>query len=162
MLANIRVTLPRTDIGATLQCLMWTPNINTSILEARLEHFFVKRETYHQKPFQFFLNSKMKIVFLLAVVAAVLISEAYCLSCPCWNWLGGKEAFCKESKKPKLTDADCPYGVGKDHCACCDKCINGPGDKCGGPWNVYGGCAEGFKCDKDDDDFNAHGTCKQA
>ncbi|KAF2363937.1 Growth factor receptor cysteine-rich domain [Trinorchestia longiramus] len=60
----------------------------------------------------------------------------------------------------------CVWGTGLDVCGCCAECYKGPGEKCGGPWNIFGKCGQKMTCNKiipaDGDqyaEFNADGTC---
>ncbi|XP_065346981.1 venom protein 302-like [Cloeon dipterum] len=40
----------------------------------------------------------------------------------------------------------CAYGKVKDACNCCDFCGNGPGEHCGGEFNILGMCGKGMEC----------------
>ncbi|CAG0894693.1 unnamed protein product [Cyprideis torosa] len=92
---------------------------------------------------------------LLALCALVLLDQfqhVSALSCsPC------DLTYCDY-----VDESLCPAGIGKDVCGCCPQCLNGPGDSCGGPWNIAGVCGRGLKCVKDDPwDFNASGKCRR-
>ncbi|XP_076038286.1 venom protein 302-like [Oratosquilla oratoria] len=47
---------------------------------------------------------------------------------------------------PKLDESECKYGMGKDTCLCCDVCLNGPGETCGGLFDIDGKCGTGLRC----------------
>ncbi|CAL4068456.1 unnamed protein product [Meganyctiphanes norvegica] len=60
----------------------------------------------------------------------------------------------------------CSYGLTTDACGHCSACFKGPDEKCGGPWNIIGICAEGLKCELDQtfpdlNDFNKDGICEK-
>ncbi|KAA0203464.1 hypothetical protein HAZT_HAZT010688, partial [Hyalella azteca] len=69
---------------------------------------------------------------------------------------------CAEYDCQPLPPSTCQWGVGKDPCGCCDVCLKGPGEVCGGPWNTSGWCGEGLTCiEEKPDDFNSVGVCKK-
>ncbi|XP_066962361.1 venom protein 302-like [Macrobrachium rosenbergii] len=79
---------------------------------------------------------------ILVVIASVccLIGSTHALRCiPCQR----DEARCP---KGNLTLSDCPYGVTTDVCNCCDACAKGPGENCGGAWNMRGKCGPEYTC----------------
>ncbi|KAL7638066.1 UNVERIFIED_CONTAM: hypothetical protein RMT77_011691 [Armadillidium vulgare] len=90
-------------------------------------------------------------VFILAILF-INIGEIISLSCYC------KPAACKV-----LTDKDCPFGVGMDACHCCHECKKGPGEKCGGLFNLDGICGDGLVCHRNknhsEDIFDLNGIC---
>ncbi|XP_019644619.1 PREDICTED: thyroglobulin-like [Branchiostoma belcheri] len=47
---------------------------------------------------------------------------------------------------------NCPAGTVRDPCGCCDVCAKVQGERCDGPYGVYGTCAAGLVCEKDDTD----------
>ncbi|XP_069987785.1 single insulin-like growth factor-binding domain protein-2 [Penaeus vannamei] len=46
---------------------------------------------------------------------------------------------------------DCKFGFLLGPCRKCE-CAKGPGEGCGGPWRLWGTCAEGLVCEKDPKD----------
>lgn len=68
---------------------------------------------------------------LLAVLLAVLVTR---------GWAQGACSCQPESCVPV---EDCPHGVTKDVCDCCDACSKGPGEECGG---YSGRCTNGTSC----------------
>nr|G4V4G0.1 RecName: Full=Single insulin-like growth factor-binding domain protein-2; Short=SIBD-2; Flags: Precursor [Cupiennius salei]CCD22033.1 single insulin-like growth factor-binding domain protein-2 [Cupiennius salei] len=74
----------------------------------------------------------MESLFIFAF--GMMLSSASALSCiPCVP---------EECEDP----GPCEYGKVLDPCQCCLICRKGPGEICGGPWNLQGVCAEGFAC----------------
>nr|ADN06258.1 crustacean hematopoietic factor [Pacifastacus leniusculus] len=70
-------------------------------------------------------------VALLALLALIHMSAG--LSClPC------EKRVCPLLK--------CAYGAEKDVCFCCNRCLKGVGEACGGIWNLDGSCAQGLVC----------------
>ncbi|XP_076038276.1 venom protein 302-like [Oratosquilla oratoria] len=57
----------------------------------------------------------------------------------------GHSCVCR-GECPKLDESECKYGVGKDKCFCCDVCLNGPGEICGGHFDTDGKCGTGLRC----------------
>ncbi|XP_018008452.1 venom protein 302 [Hyalella azteca] len=94
---------------------------------------------------------RVNILFLISAFLFGNIWSAAGLTCAC------DKASCA-SVPP---DA-CPWGVGMDSCFCCQVCLKGPGQTCGGPWNIKGRCGDGLECvRKTPGDFNANGICKK-
>lgn len=89
---------------------------------------------------------------LLSLVIVVLFSRsADGLSC----------LVCSMQTCPSLP-GPCNSGVGKDPCGCCDVCSKGPGEECGGPFDILGLCGTNLNCDKSrspEVEFNARGVC---
>nr|API81344.1 venom toxin [Hemiscorpius lepturus] len=61
----------------------------------------------------------------------------------------------------KPTPENCPVGIVKDVCNCCDVCGKNENEVCGGPWNIIGKCGEGLKCVEEDDHFESKGICQK-
>lgn len=40
----------------------------------------------------------------------------------------------------------CAHGTVRDRCSCCDVCAKGLGERCGGPYDIYGRCGVGLVC----------------
>ncbi|KAI4468616.1 growth factor receptor cysteine-rich domain superfamily [Holotrichia oblita] len=51
----------------------------------------------------------------------------------------------------------CPFGEARDMCGR-RTCARGPGDRCGGPNDIYGHCAEGLRCRSDE---RCHGCAEK-
>ncbi|XP_068203006.1 single insulin-like growth factor-binding domain protein-1 [Palaemon carinicauda] len=86
----------------------------------------------------------MKIHLLALVILCVgYIRSSMAFLCPCWD-LDPDELDCP----PEKTLEECPYGATYDICLCCpnNRCLNGPGDRCGGDYDLNGPCAEGLTC----------------
>ncbi|KAB7496983.1 Single insulin-like growth factor-binding domain protein-1 [Armadillidium nasatum] len=47
------------------------------------------------------------------------------------------------------SDSHCPFGSETGYCNCCQRCLKGPGKKCGGPNGIFGNCAEDHYCKTD-------------
>ncbi|XP_077542389.1 crimpy [Haemaphysalis longicornis] len=66
---------------------------------------------------------------------------------------------------PKCVEVECPleeecaYGVTSDMCGCCNVCARGPGEECGGYWNIGGTCAEGLTCKPNTMYYQLPGMC---
>ncbi|XP_037791373.1 venom protein 302-like [Penaeus monodon] len=58
----------------------------------------------------------------------------------------------------KIAELQCPLGTVTGPCQGCE-CAKGLGEECGGPWGVFGQCASGLTCRKDDDHFQSAGKC---
>nr|XP_045613001.1 venom protein 302-like isoform X2 [Procambarus clarkii] len=58
---------------------------------------------------------------------------------------------------PDPSTLSCPWGTVKDICYCCDICGKGPGEECGGMWNMFGKCGRCLVCKKESE--HAKGTC---
>uniref|UniRef100_A0A4Q8K956 U46-Sparatoxin-Hju1a_1 n=1 Tax=Heteropoda jugulans TaxID=1358901 RepID=A0A4Q8K956_9ARAC len=92
---------------------------------------------------------------LLSVFGVALIVSCLALDCPECN-----RDICKDP-------GPCRFGQTTDACGCCPVCYKGVGEECGGPWNVFGLCANHLSCirlsgEKDTDpirEFNAVGKC---
>ncbi|XP_064085505.1 venom protein 302-like [Macrobrachium nipponense] len=95
----------------------------------------------------------MKVV-IITIGLCVLTASTFGLRCaPCVE----SESRCPNSAKPE----DCPYGIVTDICNCCFVCGQGPGDKCGGFWNVDGKCGTGLECVSPEADmWGFEGLCK--
>uniref|UniRef100_A0A224XGG1 Putative venom gland protein n=1 Tax=Megacormus gertschi TaxID=1843536 RepID=A0A224XGG1_9SCOR len=95
-------------------------------------------------------------MFRLAILC-VLVVSVYSLSCPCWQEID-KTKYCRP--RP----ASCPLGYTTDACGCCPVCYKVEGERCGGPWGVYGRCGEGLRCEKgagiSSDDNQREGVCE--
>ncbi|KAL7631418.1 UNVERIFIED_CONTAM: hypothetical protein RMT77_018279 [Armadillidium vulgare] len=76
--------------------------------------------------------------FLSIIILILNIVGIFSLSC--------KE--CDKSKYPPNMEDQCPWGVGPPYaCTCCDACLKGPGESCGGNWHMQGFCAKGLECE---------------
>ncbi|XP_068203512.1 venom protein 302-like isoform X1 [Palaemon carinicauda] len=75
----------------------------------------------------------------IVVCLVTLIKSTEGLSCSYCDY----DAACP---KGHLTESDCPFGVVKDICQCCDTCAKGPGEKCGGYWGEFGTCGRNHTC----------------
>ncbi|XP_069194407.1 venom protein 302 isoform X5 [Procambarus clarkii] len=71
-------------------------------------------------------------VALLALLALIHMSAG--LSCP------------RPCDRNRCTKVQCNFGVGKDLCSCCPRCLKGLGEECGGIWNHGGSCGKGLTC----------------
>ncbi|XP_068202892.1 single insulin-like growth factor-binding domain protein-2 [Palaemon carinicauda] len=47
---------------------------------------------------------------------------------------------------PNLTKFDCPFGIVTDIYRCCDTCLKGPGEECGGLLSEFGICGRYLTC----------------
>ncbi|XP_035231762.1 single insulin-like growth factor-binding domain protein-2 [Stegodyphus dumicola] len=54
------------------------------------------------------------------------------------------DIICDDYECPE-TD-DCDYGLAPDVCGCCYTCAKGPGDSCGGMYDLAGRCTKGYYC----------------
>lgn len=52
--------------------------------------------------------------------------------------------YCNTSVCPSLHH--CSGATVKDPCHCCWVCAREKGDKCGGPWSLFGSCGHGMTC----------------
>ncbi|KAF2345086.1 Growth factor receptor cysteine-rich domain [Trinorchestia longiramus] len=77
-----------------------------------------------------------KMKRLLGVLLVLACVVCYCEGLSCRQ--------CSEVNCPPL--AACQWGIGKDACGCCDLCLQGPGQSCGGPWGIEGTCGTGLTC----------------
>ncbi|XP_068202958.1 venom protein 302-like [Palaemon carinicauda] len=95
----------------------------------------------------------MKVV-IITIGLCVLTASTSGLRCaPCV----ASESRCPNSAK----EGECPYGIVTDICDCCFVCGQGPGDKCGGFWNVDGKCGTGLECVSPQADmWGFEGICK--
>ncbi|XP_018008438.1 venom protein 302 isoform X2 [Hyalella azteca] len=48
----------------------------------------------------------------------------------------------------RVDERTCRHGVGLNACGCCQVCLRGPGERCGGPWNIEGKCGRNLTCSK--------------
>ncbi|KAF2356694.1 Growth factor receptor cysteine-rich domain [Trinorchestia longiramus] len=91
----------------------------------------------------------VKRVVVTVLFLASLVPCSYCLSCAC-----------NPRKCPVVTS--CPYGSGLDPCFCCTVCNLGPGETCGGPFDIAGRCGMGLTCVKTRPrDINLEGVCRE-
>ncbi|XP_068202956.1 single insulin-like growth factor-binding domain protein-2 [Palaemon carinicauda] len=82
------------------------------------------------------MASSASLLLLLCIsLAAVTTSGLRCIPCVV-------SERCPNSAK----EEECPYGIVTDICDCCFVCGQGPGDKCGGVWNIKGKCGTGLEC----------------
>ncbi|XP_064085508.1 venom protein 302-like isoform X2 [Macrobrachium nipponense] len=58
-----------------------------------------------------------------------------------------------------LQPVGCPYGYVKGVCSCCDVCAKGPGEFCGGEFNLFGKCGAGLKCVQTVNVIPSRGVC---
>nr|XP_053647391.1 single insulin-like growth factor-binding domain protein-2 [Cherax quadricarinatus] len=75
-------------------------------------------------------------LFCLLSLAVASCSGLKCRVCDTAEW-------CQDP-----STLNCTYGTVKDACNCCDVCGQGPGEVCGGPWDIKGRCGVGLKCQK--------------
>ena len=61
------------------------------------------------------------------------------------HWSHGDAQSCLPciASQCSLDVSTCTHGAVKDYCGCCDECLKGPGEKCGG---FFGSCANGSEC----------------
>ncbi|GFU93456.1 IGFBP N-terminal domain-containing protein [Trichonephila clavipes] len=96
----------------------------------------------------------MKAALCFVVVIAV-IASCLALDCP--------DCDIEMCKDP----GTCHLGRTTDICGCCTVCLKGVGEECGGPWGVFGKCANHLSCikipgrERNDpvSDFNNVGKC---
>ena len=101
----------------------------------------------------------MKIILVVGLVISAILAMTEALSCgPCNSR--------SHSACAPLYKLNCKGGLVKDVCGCCAICAKLKGEKCGGPWNLYGKCDDGLICYKSPNviaqerlAFNAHGKC---
>ena len=94
----------------------------------------------------------MKTIILIAILA---ITQA--LRCP----------ICDSGviNCPAIQKLKCKGGLVADVCGCCGVCAKVKGEKCGGPFNLFGKCDCGLECLKNQRDilikgrFTALGLC---
>ncbi|XP_068202961.1 venom protein 302-like [Palaemon carinicauda] len=95
--------------------------------------------------------------FVLIVCLYLLFNKSLGNNCPCH---GNPDFRC--IGEPSVED--CPHGTVTDKCGCCLECAKGPGEVCGGIWNINGRCVEGYQCVKTpggfDDGTYFEGTCE--
>jgi len=100
------------------------------------------------------MASSCKLAVVIGVLTLVMRAES--LSC-------GPDAC---DKPCGLVFCPSPEQQGKDLCGCCHICLQGPGEKCGGPFNIEGQCATNLACQKEDTEglglANASGVCVEA
>ncbi len=72
----------------------------------------------------------------------VIVLYILCLS-TCWTRGGAQSCLTCIPSQCTVDESACPYGFTKDYCGCCDECLKGPGEKCGG---FFGKCADGSRC----------------
>ncbi|KAL7630276.1 UNVERIFIED_CONTAM: hypothetical protein RMT77_019581 [Armadillidium vulgare] len=59
----------------------------------------------------------------------------------------------------------CKWGIGLEPCKCCNRCLKGEGETCGGYWNLDGVCGKDLTCepfvpDEDYDEvYKPRGKC---
>lgn len=88
----------------------------------------------------------MKELVILVFISALTL-RVYSLTCePCYDEYG--QSFCEKWGYDELTEKDCPNGVGKTVCGCCDLCLKGLNDRCGGIYGIFGKCGKGLECQK--------------
>jgi len=74
----------------------------------------------------------------LTIAILLLITVLVCAGSPA-------PACRPEGKVVREAGQDCRFGTGKDWCGR-TSCLRGPGEVCGGQYNVYGACSEGLFC----------------
>ncbi|GAB6024842.1 hypothetical protein CHUAL_009960 [Chamberlinius hualienensis] len=96
--------------------------------------------------------ARMHTLVLVAVIIASVILCSDALSCP---------------RRPDgtlyCTDVDpktCRYGTVSDICSFCQVCAKGPGEECGGIWNIGGRCGKGYFCHGNPQNWQRPGQCK--
>ncbi|XP_054712552.1 venom protein 302-like [Uloborus diversus] len=99
------------------------------------------------------LHDGMKSVLWIVLVISLVVS-CFGLDCPA----------CDHSKCPKLKE--CKLGETTDVCGCCAVCYKTVGEECGGPWNIFGVCANHLTCirlprgtEDPIKEFNSPGKC---
>ncbi|XP_064085800.1 venom protein 302-like [Macrobrachium nipponense] len=98
-------------------------------------------------------------ILVVAVSVCCLVGGARALSCdPC-------QRDASQCPRGNLTRSECPYGVTKDICNCCDACAKGPGETCGGIWNIHGKCGLEYTCvpaeEADPQEYFFDGKCEK-
>ncbi|KAL7644677.1 UNVERIFIED_CONTAM: hypothetical protein RMT77_004218 [Armadillidium vulgare] len=69
-------------------------------------------------------------------------------------------ANCTECSKYFCTEGCCKFGsLPNPNCDCCEVCLKGQGECCGGSSPLAGICAEGFHCHKFYDSYETAGVC---
>ncbi|KAF2363935.1 Growth factor receptor cysteine-rich domain [Trinorchestia longiramus] len=92
-----------------------------------------------------FFYLPVAVVLCVAFWSVTSVDGLSCLECP---------------PDECVPPTDCKYGTGRWACMCCDGCLMGPGEQCGGPWNIDGRCGTGLQCQKEEpSDFNSVGIC---
>ena len=86
------------------------------------------------RPFQVCLRRlQLRTPLTCVVILSFLVCKSSECSWPC------DTSICEDM-------SGCEYGVVKDRCNCCDRCVSGPGQICGGSSTDYGPCAAGYEC----------------
>ncbi|XP_064085798.1 venom protein 302-like [Macrobrachium nipponense] len=99
----------------------------------------------------------MKALVLVFACLCLFAKSSEALSCYCPE----DGSACQQRK---LTEVECPFGIILDHCECCRVCAKGPGEECGGPWDISGRCAKGFMCvpkPGDEEKYHFKGKCQK-
>ncbi|XP_076040846.1 venom protein 302-like [Oratosquilla oratoria] len=65
---------------------------------------------------------------------------------------------CEDRKNCRNEPNYCTWGFTKGICGCCVVCAKGPGQKCGGDFNLDGTCAPGLTC-VSFGEWRYHGIC---
>nr|XP_027209168.1 venom protein 302-like [Penaeus vannamei] len=92
----------------------------------------------------------MKRFLCLVVGFALCVCRVTSLTCP--------EEGPGHCSQVDLSKMKCSVGVDVDYCGYC-VCAKGLGEICAGPWNIYGTCGRGLRCNNDARDFNGSGKC---
>ena len=94
--------------------------------------------------------------FVLSIVITLFLaylgpSEVDALTCsPCLQRECTREEIVRRGCKPK-------GGLVYDICGCCKMCAMLEGERCGGPWDLFGFCDKGLRCDQEDDLWDEDG-----
>ncbi|CAG0895021.1 unnamed protein product, partial [Cyprideis torosa] len=67
------------------------------------------------------------------------------------DWTSSMQCYlCVPSVCSSLFNTEnCPRGIVKDVCGCCDICAKDLGETCGGPYEAFGKCGPGLRCERD-------------
>ncbi|XP_014665697.1 PREDICTED: uncharacterized protein LOC106807760 [Priapulus caudatus] len=98
---------------------------------------------------------RCRIISFVGVLCCVALAEAF-IDCRCLLPRGSAAgvtwfSVCSLPGREEKYAEQCPYGLTKDFCRCCDVCAKGPGEKCyrGFPaWGQPMGCAKNFICEE--------------
>ena len=101
----------------------------------------------------------MKIILAIGLVISAIFAVTEALKC-----IPACDSPAR-ARSPRLActpvyKLNCKGGIVKNLCGCCAICASVKGERCGGPWDIYGKCDSGLTCYRSPPDIARYGATR--